>query len=98
PDRRERVPELVGEDREELVLLPVGLAERALQALALGDLRLEAAVRALELGVRTLELARLLGLQRAVREGEIRVRGLERAVQLLELAALRVELREHGHL
>src|SRR5690606_30860493 len=39
PERRERISELVRERREELVLVPVGLAQRLLEALVLGDVR-----------------------------------------------------------
>ena len=38
-DRRERVAQLVGEHRQELVLPPVGLPERLLGSLPVGDVR-----------------------------------------------------------
>ena len=40
-DRRERIAQLVREDREELVLVPVGSLQRGLGARALGDLGLQ---------------------------------------------------------
>ena len=61
-NRRERIAQLVREDREELVLVPVGLDQCSLGAGTLGDFRLQRPVRIGEFGVRALEVARSLGL------------------------------------
>ncbi len=97
-DRRERIAQFVGEHGQELVLAPVHLDQGVFQAPALLDLARQGHVRPGELRVGRLELAGLLGLERGVRREEVRVRPLEAPVQILELAALRVQLREHRDL
>src|SRR5690606_20134547 len=58
--RRERVAQLVGQDRDELILAARRLAEQRFRSLALGDLRDELRVRELERAVQLLQLARVL--------------------------------------
>ena len=101
-DRSERIPQLVREHGEEIVLAPVRGFERFLRAHALGDLRLQRAVRLRELGVRLrerrvqrFELARFFRLQRGVGIREVLVRFGETPIEPLELAPLAVELDQH---
>src|SRR5205807_1451661 len=104
-NRRQRIAQLVREHREELVLVAVRLLQRLFRPGPLGNFALQRAVRAFELrigalqgGIEGLELAGLLRLQRRVGLGQALVRQLEIAVQLAQLAALAVQLDQHGDL
>ena len=104
-NRRQRIAQLVREHREELVLVAVRLLQRLFRPGPLGNFALQRAVRAFELrigalqgGIEGFELAGLLRLQRRVGLGQALVRQLEIAVQLAQLAALAVQLDQHGDL
>ena len=90
-DRRERIAQLVREDREELVLVAVRFEQRRLGARTLGDLGLQrsfdaaSSVFASADAVERFELARLFRLQRRVGLLELLVRLGEAAVELLQL-------------
>src|ERR1700716_2145821 len=104
-NRRQRIAQLVREHREKLVLVAVRRLQRLFRPGPLGDLAQQAAVRAFELrigalqgGIEVFELAGLLRLQRRVGLGQALVGLRETAVQLAQLAALAVQLHEHGDL
>ena len=104
-DGGERIAQLMGEDREELVLVPVGFLQRLFDTLAFLVLDpqrpvrfLELAVCLLQMPVQQLELARLLFLQAEVGTFEPLICRREAGIQLLELLTLQIELDQHGHL